>query len=473
MKPVGWYLALRYMQGQGLVAREAKPVEPSRRGAQFLFADRVLAQAPDWRALAASWFEALAAGGALILWLPDCRYHEPLPGEVRLTLDDLAHALDDVPGWQLHESDLIDGHAFLVWEKREDERQWRTPWRKQPRHMLVARTGAHGDALMASSILPSLKEQGWHISFISREAGCEVLKNDPHLDEVITLRTGQVPEEELPLYWEAWEKRFDAFLNLTHSVEGELLKQPARPDYFWPDEQRRRICGRSYLGHLHKMTGVPGPYRVAFYPDEEEKAWAAEKSRGYGRFALWCLRGSALHKWWPYVPQAICQLLTKTDLNFVLTGDETALPLAEAIQKAARDFYGDDSRVHVLAGSQSIREIMTLAHHAAVVIGPETGVLNAVSLQPVPKILFLSHSAPVNLSDDWIATQALKPSSPCYPCHRLHYGHELCPQDKATSAAVCAASIGVERVVQAVTEALQEKSAPPFWLRGERLFNAA
>ncbi|MDX2027695.1 MAG: glycosyltransferase family 9 protein [Alphaproteobacteria bacterium] len=473
MKPPGWYLALRYMQGQGLAARAPEPIEPSRHGAHFLFADRVLAQAADWRSLLKGWFGALAAGGALILWLPDCRYHELLPGEARLTLDDLAHALDDIPGWQLHEADLIDGYAYLVWEKRDDQRQWRTVWRKQPKHMLVARTGAHGDALMASSILPGLKEQGWHISFISREAGCEVLKHDPHLDELITLRTGQVPEEELPLYWEAWEKRFDAFLNLTHSVEGELLKQPARPDYFWPDEQRRRICGRSYLAHLHQMAGIPGPYRVTFYPDATEQARAAEKAAEYGSFALWCLRGSSVHKWWPYTPQAICQLLAKTNLNFVLTGDESALPLAEAAQKAARDYFGDDSRIHVLAGTHSIREIMTLAHHAAVVIGPETGVLNAVSLQPVPKILFLSHSATRNLSDDWVSVTALTPSSPCYPCHRLHYGHEMCPQDEATLAAVCAASIGIERVVQAVTESLQDKPALPWWLRGERLNNAA
>jgi hypothetical protein len=35
-----------------------------------------------------------------------------------------------------------------------------------------------------------------------------------------------------------------------------------------------------------------------------------------------------MHKWWPYGPEAICRLLAQTDLNFVLTGDAEAEPLA-------------------------------------------------------------------------------------------------------------------------------------------------
>jgi ADP-heptose:LPS heptosyltransferase len=405
----------------------------------------------------------------LILWLPDCRYQELDKSEARLTLDDILHALDHQPGWQLREADLIDGHIYVVWQKRDDERQIKTPWRKQPRHILVARTGAHGDALMASSVLPWLKEQGWAISFITKCPGIETLRHDPHIDELIMIADGQVPDEEFPYYWQAWENRFDRFINLTYSVEGELLKQPSRPDYFWSDEQRRANCGRSYLRYTHNLAGVPGPYRVCFYPDEGEKIWAQAKAAQYGKFVLWCLRGSADHKWWPYGPQAICRLLAKTDLHFVLTGDTSALPLANDILDAVKNYRGDEKRVHSLVNQKSIRAVMALAHHATVVVGPETGVLNAVSLQPVPKVLLLSHSAPSNLSDDWCAATALKPTSPCYPCHRLHYGHEWCPRDETTGAAVCASSISVEEMVSVVMIASQQNKSSPWWLRSENL----
>lgn len=473
MKPTGWYLGLRYMQGSGLVARVAEPVGETHQVTQFIFADRVLCEAKNWREVLWDWWNALAVGGHLILWLPDCRYQNLDEGEAKITLDDVTHALDQTSGWQLCEADLIDGHIYVVWQKRKDQAQLRMPWRKQPKHILIARTGAHGDALMASSILPWLKDQGWAISFITKRPGIETLRCDPHIDELIWLADGQVPDAEMSYYWQAWEKRFDRFINLTYSVEGELLKQPGRPDYFWPDDQRRAHCGRSYLRYTHALANVPGPLRVCFYPDATEKAWAAQKSNETGPFVLWCLRGGALHKWWPYGSQAICQLLAKTDLNFVLSGDAESVPLAEDILKAVRDYYGDTKRVTSLVGKQSIREIMALAHHAAVVVGPETGVLNAVSLQPIPKVLLLSHSAASNLSDDWMNIIALKPTAPCYPCHRLHYSDEWCPRDSKTGASACAASIDVEQMVSAVMKAAKYTKFLPWWLKASEFQNIA
>ncbi|HEU0118810.1 MAG TPA: glycosyltransferase family 9 protein, partial [Alphaproteobacteria bacterium] len=336
----------------------------------------------------------------------------------------------------------------------------------------VARTGAHGDALMASSILPWLKEQGWSVSFISKRPGIETLLHDPHIGELIWLADGQCSDEEMQYYWRAWEKRFDRFINLTYSVEGELLKQPGRPDYAWSPDQRRALCDRSYLEYTHKLAQVPGPHRVCFYPSEDEKAWALRFAEETGPFVLWCLRGSAVHKWWPYNAQAICQLLARSDAKIVLSGDVDSADMADEIKKAARDYCGSDDRIISLVGQRSIREMMALAHHASVVVGPETGILNAVSLQPVQKVLLLSHSSAKNLSDDWIEVTALAPSSPCYPCHRLHYSHEWCPQDETTGAAACAASITASQVVNAVTEALQKQSALPWWARATNLFAA-
>ena len=323
--PPGWYLGLRYMQGSGLVARVAEKMDATKRGAHFIFADRVLA-CPD-RRLAHDPRRLVGFAGrkqVASFWLGYRIADITICCRAKRVsrLNDAARMRWIIgPAGNCMSADLIDGYAYIVWRKRGDEAQLITPWRKQKKHLLIARTGAHGDALMASSILPRLKQQGWAISFITRQAGCDVLRCDPHIDELILLAAGQVSDEELPYYWQAWQKRFDRFINLTHSIEGELLKQPPRADYWWPDDQRRAHCGRSYLGYLHHLAGVPGPYRVRFYPDTREKFRARKQARKLGPFVLWCLRGSAVHKWWPYGPEAICQLLAKTKFDFVLAGD--------------------------------------------------------------------------------------------------------------------------------------------------------
>lgn len=455
-KPRGWYLGLRYMRGEGLIARAAEPIGTAFGEVNFVFADDALLASLNWREVALDWWRSIAVGGHLILWLPDCRYAET--GEAaRIVLDDVAHLLDGVSGWRLCEEDLIDGHIFVVWEKRADAAQWRMPWRKQPNHILVARTGGFGDALMAASVLPALEEQGATISMIVNAQGYEVLREDPHVDEWIVLGEGQLPDKELPYYWQAMAGRFDRFINMTHSVEGELLKQPRRADYFWDHAQRRALCDRSYLAQTHAVAGASGPYRVKFYATEVEKTWARSFKEKHGPFVLWSLRGSAVHKWWPHAPQAVCQVLAQSDLDIVLVGGADAVELAADVEEAVRTYTGATKRLHNFTGSQSVRETMALAQEASVVAGPETGVLHAVGMERVPKVVLLSHSSPRNLTDDWINATALEPKAACYPCHRLHFDHQWCPIDVVTGAALCAARIEIDKVVTAVLKASKKQ----------------
>jgi hypothetical protein len=77
-------------------------------------------------------------------------------------------------------------------------------------------------------------------------------------------------------------------------------------------------------------------------------------------------------------------------------------------------------------------------------VGQETGLLNSAALEPVPKVVMLSHSSATNLTRDWVNVRALSGAVPCYPCHQIHYTHAHCPQDEATKAAKCQAAISVE-----------------------------
>ena len=68
-------------------------------------------------------------------------------------------------------------------------------------------------------------------------------------------------------------------------------------------------------------------------------------------------------------------------------------------------------------------------------IGPETGVLNSIAMDDVPKVIMLSHSSHDNLTKHWQRAAVLIPDTaraPCYPCHRLHYGWEFCVKNAET-----------------------------------------
>jgi hypothetical protein len=78
--------------------------------------------------------------------------------------------------------------------------------------------------------------------------------------------------------------------------------------------------------------------------------------------------------------------------------------------------------------------------------------LNALSLEPVRKIVTLSHSSVENLTRDWTNTVSLAPANTsCYPCHRLHLledAFKYCKQQNGVAA--CQADIPASAMVDAV-----------------------
>ena len=153
------------------------------------------------------------------------------------------------------------------------------------------------------------------------------------------------------------------------------------------------------------------------------------------------VNGSSVHKAWPYLDTIIARLLlTFPDCRIILMGNTTSQVLETGWEK--------EPRVLRRCGIWSIRETLTFCcKQAHLVIGPETGVLNAVGMEEVSKVCFLSHSTKENLTKHWINTIAIEPpqSVPCYPCHTLHYSWEFCHEHeidgKGTGVALCQAMI--------------------------------
>ena len=336
------------------------------------------------------------------------------------------------------------------------EFSWKLP--KPTKTCAIVRYGAIGDMVQTSSLFPWLKEQGYHLTLYSQSGqGHEAIKHDPHIDRFIIQAKDQIPPQFLEEFWNYTRKKYDKWVNLSESVEATLLASPGRANWEWPNHLRAKYLDRNYLEWTHELAGVPPPYRPKFYSTQEERIWAKEKARSYGRRnILWSLSGSSGHKVWPHLDAVIAGLMLRyPDVHVVLVGDEFCTILEVGWEK--------ERRVHRQSGKWNIRQSMAFAEVADIIIGTETGLLNAAGSMDAWKIVTLSHSSQEMLTKHWKNVIALEQPDGVgcskHPCRQLHgaSGHdpwEDCPQERETGTALCQYHIGPQTMFAAIETAL-------------------
>lgn len=354
-------------------------------------------------------------------------------------------------GWQVMESRDLGAHHLLVLQKRCDRKQMPMA-APANRRACVVRYGGFGDMIQASSVLPHLKEQGFEVTVMTHPRGQQVMAADPHVDRWWLQDQDQVPNAELPEYWQTVSTDFTRWINLSETVEASCLAIPARAQFLWPEAARRRVCNVNYQELTHLVADVPMDFRPRFYPTEEERRRIRKWRKTIpGRLIIWTAAGSSVHKYWPYQDNLFARiLLGLPDAHILVAGDFACKIWEQGWEK--------EPRIIKTAGEWPIRDVLTAVEAADLVMGPETGVLNAASHLPVKKIVLLSHSSHENLSKHWINCTTLVPDPvrcPCHPCHRLHYGWDHCTIDTDTDAALCAASISLEAAWAAVQRAME------------------
>lgn len=339
------------------------------------------------------------------------------------------------------------------------------PWHKQDlggkrpdKSVCIVRYGGFGDLIQASSILPWFKDNGWYVTVNTEHRGFDIIKNDPHIDEIFLQHKGQIPNRELDAYWSALGKNFTKFVQLSESVEKTLLTVKGQPEYDMTTKERHRKLNVNYFHRIHEIAGADLPPKPFFYPTKAEERWAIKERRsmGFGNFViLWVLSGSSIHKAYPYTDRVVAHLMLRyPSARIVFVGDGLCQILEEAWRK--------EKRVYRRSNRWSIRETLTFAQYADVVFGPETGVLNSVGYTDIPKVIMLSHSSPVNIAGDWPNTQVLMPeNTDCYPCHKMHYTRSTCNwiDDDERFGAACCVNIESDRVINAITGFMEKRKA--------------
>lgn len=459
----------------------------------FVFSSHLLEHYPKERVpeLLQLWASKLKVGGHLVLYLPNAQSY-PRVGE---------HGANPDHKWDIYPDDvwdmLIDPSADAVFNRRlaearneGDEYSLFEVYRKidatnEPvlvgigekrnwpdiKTALVIRYGAIGDVLIASSVVQGLHEDGYEVTFFTSPTGEEVLRHDPRIHEIFVHDVQACPGRGAIEFYEAWEKRFDKVVNLDHSLEGPVLGHPKYLSHRWPIEARRLTMGNiNYTELAHTIAGSParhdGPVYVA---TDEEIEWARkgrDSIKKDGPIVAWAIAGSSLPKVYPWV-NVVVDWLLDDNINVVLMGGgDAAAALELGLLQAIYEKRGEEPGMHQLyprTGKWTLRESLAFVSHAAdVVVGPETGLLNAVShRKDVAKVIYLSHSSHQNLTRDWPSTAVLLPEAercPCYPCHMIHFDWDTCVRNEETMAAQCASSIAPKRLYDAIKVMLQPRT---------------
>ena len=425
------------------------------------------------------WRRKLRDGGHLILYLPSANLYPKCDTEIAnpdhkwdIYPGDIEGILAAEGGWTMLECEergQNDEYSlFQVYRKTEGTFINATP---EPAHLAgrraaVVRMGAIGDTAIAASVVPGLRERGYAVSMVVRPEGAELLRHDRNIDDLIVIDPDDMlPPGGLGTYIERLGETFDLVVDMDHSVEGTLLGHRDFTSYRWPIEARRLVMGgHNYQELAEAIAGVGRMRPMRFRPSREEAAWAAKGRASLKEPAvLWCISGSSLHKVYPWV-NIVAGWLAERRVNVVLAGGQGAsTSLQDAILQTMLEHKADTSFVYPRVGQWSLRQTLSFAQTCDVVVGPETGVLNALAGDDVAKVVYLSHSSHENLTKHWRRTLVLEPDrerAPCFPCHRIHHSWATCVKNEATGGAQCASSVAPELVLDAIERALRG-AVPP------------
>lgn len=435
----------------------------------FAYSSHTLEHLLDYKAALKEWWRVVRVGGHLVLYLPHKDFY-PNIGEVGANSDhkhdflpdDIIEAMKENGGWDLvvnEERDKADEYSFLqVFRKRADTQQtgtWSNP--RPSKTCGIFRIGGWGDVLQMTSILPGLKEQGYHITVITHAKAEEVLRHEPLIDELQLQDIGQIPNHMLGEYWAHVRKKYDRFINLSETVEYQFLAFHDKAVYYWPQKARHAVMNHNYGEILHHVAQVPwnGAPESRFISTEEERKWAHEQKLEIGGnpLILWVLTGSAINKLYPHMDE-VMENLSKNypSAKVVTVGDEKTRIMIESAW---------EGKAHIVrrSGVWDIRQTLTFAKQCDLVMGPETGVLNSVAMDSMQKIVMFSHSSPENLTRDWVNTFDLYSlNTPCHPCHKMIRTWDDCLRGESGTAH-CMESIPVQTVLDAIKASLPEKEA--------------
>jgi len=310
---------------------------------------------------------------------------------------------------------------------------------------LITRLGAYGDVIMITPVIKWLKDSYYHVTVYTGDRGIAVLKNNPHIDEIIRYdkEGSHNPDIDADIERVKKEVNADWYCDFSESIEVNLAKHPKSPYYVYEKALRKDTSDVNYYEETFRWAKIPQYTVKSFNPElffTDEEIIEAKKYIKPDKFnILWALSGSGCNKVYPWFDYVIGEILNNNkNVHFITVGDEKC-KILEVHQK---DQF-DEENITNLSGNVGFRASMALSNLASLVVSPDTGVLHAAGSCSVPKIGILGHTTIENITKHFENDFSLEPEQEfceCAPCFRLIYDHKIqCPVDHLTGAAWCMA----------------------------------
>src|SRR5256885_5734884 len=259
--------------------------------------------------------------------------------------------------------------------------------------------GAIGDIIQSTPVFKKLKEDGYEVTLNCTGPAKEILKYNPNVDRFIVQVKDYIENtgDNLKNYWAELGKDYDKFVNLTGAAEDSLLigdkwiykwSTAIRNQHPELDEPsvlhnalnyaRLKALDTNYYDQHLKYAGYEPdgtPPELFFSPQEEIMA-AGFRAQHHGKFIiLWSLAGSSYHKIYPYFHLVLSELTARyQDMLVVSVGDSESRLLERP----------PSTRYLPRAGIWELRTSMLMTKWSDLVIGPETGILNAAGCFDTP-----------------------------------------------------------------------------------------
>ncbi len=437
-----------------------------------VFSSHVLEDLAESRAILEEWWRVVKPGGHIILYGPDPDYYPRIGTTGANTHHKVDLSWKDVWGYirsfggakKIHKSRHNGSNEYswllIVKKTRASILKPSTWWpndnnvepiafpRKKvgKKEVLLVRFGALGDAVWSSALVKHLKHLGYYVVYNCTQYSAQVLQHNPNIDEFLIQDPSTLPEDTTARkkYIAEIGEGFDAIIDLCGSVEGKLLPAEGSEAYLKSHAIRHKKCNKNYIDATLAAAGFPrikGLMPELFFSEEEHRmaeVWRHDRSKYFS--ILWSLAGSAYHKIYPWTQQVAMEIMKAHDDIVITTVGDGYCRILESWNHSRTDFR---------SGEYSVRQSMILTGYSDLVIGAETGILNAASCYDTPKIVFLSHSSVENLTKHWKNCTSLHGKAKCYPCHQLHYTN-CCPKGAQAGAPLCMENITPDMVRDAI-----------------------
>jgi len=314
---------------------------------------------------------------------------------------------------------------------------------------LIIRWGAIGDMVFVTPIPRLLKEQGYYVVVNCQRPGLMIMQNNPYIDEFWFQESKAIDPQKYDAYWELISKGFDKVINLTQSVEGDLLKFP---DYMHPMRKRKEDrVDENFIDYTLEFSGFKerGLKGEIYFSEEEEREAKKFLENFKDKFVvIVVVMGSSISKsypYWPFIFNEATLYKDMPELITITTGDEWGRLL-------------EWDHEHNIKGSSilSVRKSLALCKFSNLVIGPDTGIVNGAGCFDVPKICLLGQTSHNNIAKYWENDYSIQSPAKCSPCYSIVYVREQCEVDPYTHGNVCMKELKPDIVVAQIKKVYKE-----------------